>query len=205
MCGSTGAQNTLQQEQLDAYQQAQQMTAEMYADQKAIYAPMEKQFQSIFDMGPSREGFSDQERNTLNAQAVAGTATNYGAAAKAVGEDLAAEGGGNADITTGGQQQLKEEVAASAAGQESQQETQITEADYNQGYQQWLNAGQGLETIAAGQNPIGYENAATGSGSAAGTTANEIAQEDNSWINAAIGAAGAIGGGIATGGTSVWK
>lgn len=205
MCGSTGAQDQLQQEQLDAYKQAQEMTAKEYADQQAIWAPMKAQFESIFAMGPSAEGFSQGEKDTLNAQAVEGTAANYSQAAKAVGESLAAEGGGNADITVGGQQQIKSQVAESAAAQESAQETQIKEADYNQGYKQWLNAGEGLQAIAAGENPLGYENAATSAGSAAGTTADQIAQEDNSWINAALGAAGAIGGGIATGGTSVWK
>ncbi|MGA9668402.1 MAG: hypothetical protein WBQ94_04295 [Terracidiphilus sp.] len=193
MCGASNTQTQLQDAQMQAYQQAQQMSAEQYANQQAIYGPMAKQFQSIFDLGPSHKGFSDEETNTLNAQAVQGTAANYGAAAKAVGESLAAEGGGNADITVGGQQQMKAEVAQSAAGQESQQETQIQEANYNQGYQQWLGAGTGLESIAAGQNPLGYMNAATSAGSAAGTTANQIAQEDNSWINAAIGAAGSLG------------
>jgi hypothetical protein len=197
MCGATGAQTQIQDEELQAYQQAQQMTAEEYADQKAIYAPMESQFQSIFAMGPDQEGFSGGEKADLNAQAVEGTATNYGEAAKAVGEKLAAEGGGNAEVSSGGADELKEQVAESAAQSESSQETQIEEADYNQGRQNWQAAGEGLETIASGENPLGYENAETSSGSAAGTTANQIAEEDNSWINAAIGAAGSIGGGFA--------
>ena len=181
---------------MDAYQQAQQMTAEQYANQQAIFKPMADQFQSIFKLGPNQEGFSGEEKNTLNAQAVAGTATNYAQASKAVGESLAAEGGGNELIGSGGAAQLKAEVAASAAQSESQQETQIKEADYNQGYQQWLQAGRGLDTIATGLNPLGYEVGATSAGGAAGTTANQIAEENNSWINAALGAAGAIGGAV---------
>lgn len=196
MCGSTGAQNTLQQEQLDAYKEAQQLTAEQYANQQAIFKPMADQFESIFKLGPSQEGFSDAETNDLNAQAVAGTATNYAQAAKAVGESLAAEGGGNDLISTGGSAQLKAEVAESAARSESQQLSQIKQANYQQGYNQWLNAGQGLEAIASGENPLGYQSGATESGKAAGTTANQIAEENNSWINAALGAAGAIGGAV---------
>lgn len=193
MCGSTGAQTQLQQEQMDAYKQAQAMTAEEYAHQQAIYAPMAKQFQSIFSMGPSQEGMAAGEKDVLTSQAIEGTATNYAAAAKAVGEQMAARGGGNADITSGGEQQMKGEVAQSAAGELSREESQITQADYEKGYNQWLQASQGLTNIAAGENPLGYEQAATGAGSAAGTTANEIAQQQNSWINAAVGAAGAIG------------
>ena len=195
--GASRAQNQLQAEQLAGYQQAQQMTAEQYADQQAIYAPMEKQFQSIFAAGPNQQGFSTAETNDLNAQAVQGTAANYSAAAKAVGNSMAAEGGGDAYTPSGGADEIKQEVANSAAGQESQQETQIQEANYQQGYNEWGAAAGGLESIAAGENPLGYENAATSSGSAAGTTAEQIAQEDNSWINAAIGGAGAIGAGFA--------
>jgi hypothetical protein len=196
MCGSTGQQNQLQQEQMDAYQQALQLTQEQYANQQAIFKPMAEQFQSIFALGPSQQGFSPAEEANLNVQAVAGTATNYSQAAKAVGESLAAEGGGNELITTGGAAQLKSEVAQSAAQSESQQLGQIKQANYQQGYNQWLNAGQGLEAIAAGENPLGYQSGATSAGGAAGTTANEIAQENNSWINAALGAAGAIGGAV---------
>lgn len=203
MCGSTGAQQTLQEEQMQFYQQAMQMTQEQYQNQQAIYAPMTKQFQSIFDKGPNQQGFSDEELNTLRAGAVEGTAENYKQAATAVGESLAAEGGGNSLVSTGAQDQIRQEVANSAAQEESRQQTQITEANYNQGYQEWLASAGGLEAIATGQNPLGFENAATGAGSAASTTANDIAQADNSWINAALGAAGAIGGGWATGGFKV--
>lgn len=194
--GATGAQNTLQTEQMQAYQQAQQMTEQMYQSQQAIYAPMEKQFQSIFNAGPDQQGFSTAETDTLDAQAVQGTAANYSAAAKAVGDQTAAEGGGNEYEPSGAADEMKQEVANSAAGQESQQETQIQEANYQQGYAQWGAAAGGLESIAAGDNPLGYESAETGAGSAAGTTASQIASEDNSWINAAIGAAGTIGGAV---------
>ncbi len=193
MCASSG-QNTLAQEQMQSYQEAQQMTAEEYANQQAIYAPMAKQFQSIFDMGPNQQGFNESELNMLNAQAVEGTATNYAGAAKAVNENLAAEGGGSYELPTGAQAELKQQVANSAAQTESGQETQIQEANYNQGLRNWQNAAGGLETIAAGQNPVGYENAETSAGSAAGTTEQQIANEDTSWINAAVGAGGAVAG-----------
>jgi len=200
MCGATAAQTNLQDEEAAAYQQAQQMTAEQYADQKAIYGPMTSQFQSIFDKGPDQEGYSAGELEDLDSQAVEGTAQNYSQAAKAVGEQTAAEGGGTNPMPTGAQDELKEDVATSAAGQESNQETQIKSNDYAQGLADWQNAAGGLESIATGENPLGYENAETSAGTAEGTTANQIAEEDNSWINAAIGAAGDIGGGWAKSG-----
>jgi hypothetical protein len=196
MCGATGAQYQLQQEQIQAYQQAQQMTAEEYANQQAIYAPMEAQFQAIFALGPNQEGFSPAENATLTSQAVSGTGQNYEQAARAVNEQEAAVGGGNAYTPSGGAEQLKEEVATSAAQSESQQETQIKEAGFQQGYSEWQAAGEGLMSIAAGDNPLGYEQAETGAGSAAANTANQVAQEQNSWINAALGAAGSIGSAV---------
>lgn len=196
MCGSTSAQNTIQQEQIDFYQQMQQLTEEQYQNQQEIYGPMKSQFQSIFALGPSQEGFSAAEKATLNAQAEEGTSENFTNASKVASEEMAAEGGGNAYMPSGGSDLVKTEVAESAATEESKEQTQIELADYNQGYQEWLNAGEGLMSIASGQNPLGYANATTSSGSAASTTADQIAQEQNSWVNAVIGAAGTAAGAI---------
>lgn len=197
MCGSTSAQNELQTEQLAAYQQAQQLTAEQYSNEQAIFAPMSQQFQSILSKGPNQEGFSGSELNDLNATAVEGTAENYKNASRAVGEKMAAEGGGDNPLPTGAKEELQQNLATSAAQTESGEESEIKQADYKQGYDEWKTAGSGLMGIATGQNPLGFENAATSAGSAAGTTADQIASQNNSWINAAIGAAGAIGGGFA--------
>lgn len=196
MCGPTTQQTELGNDQIEAYQQAQQLTQEQYADQQAIYGPMSAQFSSIFDKGPSQQGFSASETQNLDASAVAGTAQNYEQAAKATGESEAAEGGGTNPLPSGGQEQLKAETANSSAAQESTEENQINTANYAQGYSEWQNAGEGLQAIAAGDNPLGYEGAATSSGSAASSTANQIATEQNSWVNAALGAAGSIGGAV---------
>lgn len=199
MCDNP-VQDQIGQEQVEAYQQAQTLTAQQYSDQQSIYAPMTAQFQSIFNRGPNQEGFSDAQMQDLNATAVEGTATNYSSAAKAVNEQEASLGGGDIPLTSGGQLQQKEQVAESAAQEESSEESQIKEADYTQGNAEWQAAGSGLETIAAGENPLGYEGAATSAGTAASTTAQQIAQEQNSWETAAMGAVGVAAGGWATGG-----
>lgn len=200
MCGPTAAQTNLTNEETQAYQTAQQMTAQQYANQQAIYAPMSAQFQSIFAKGPNQKGFSTEEEQDLNAQAVEGTAENYNQAAKATNEQLAARGGGTNPLPSGADAELKQEVALSAAQEESRQESQIQSADYQQGQSEWAAAGGGLQAIAAGENPLGYESAETGSAGVANTEANTIASEDDSWVNAAIGAVGTVGGGWAQGG-----
>jgi hypothetical protein len=194
MSGPTAQQTELGDAQLAAYQQAAQMTQTQYENQQAIYAPMVSQFSSIFAKGPNQEGFSTEEENQLNSQAVEGTAENYQNAARATGEKEAAEGGGDIPLTQPQQLQQQEGLATSAAQEESRQEQQIQQADYGQGLQDWEQAGQGLQAIAAGESPLGYESNETGAGSAAEATEGAIASEDDSWINAAIGAAGSAAG-----------
>lgn len=196
MSGPTAQQTELGDAQLSAYQQAAQLTQEQYANQQAIFAPLVSQFQSIYAKGPGQQGFSAEEDSELNAQAEEGTAENYGNAARAVGETTAARGGGTNPLPTGASSAIQSNIATSAAQEESQQESQINAANYGQGYNEWENAGQGLESIAAGENPLGYESNETSSGSAASTTAGQIASEDDSWLNATLGAAGSIGGAV---------
>jgi hypothetical protein len=199
MCGASAEQNELSAEETQALQTSAQMTAQQYAGQQAIYAPLTAQYQSIFAKGPSQTGFSDAEKEGLDATAVEGTAENYSQAARAVGEQTAAEGGGTNPLPTGAQIQLKQEVANSAAQQESSEEEGIESADYVAGRSNFQAAGEGLQSIAAGENPLGFENAETGSAGVANSEANTIQQANDSWINAAIGAAGEIGGGFAEG------
>lgn len=200
MCGSTDAQNQLQQEQLDAYKEANDLMEKQYANQQEIYAPMAAQFQSILAKGPNQQGMSAEERQNLNATVSENTARNYKQAAEATAEGIAGLGGGTNPLPTGSEAALKAGVASSAAQEKSSEQGQIVRADYAEGRDQWLKAAQGLEGIATGQNPLGYESNATSAGSAAGTTANQIASQNNSWVNAALGAVGAVGGGWASGG-----
>ena len=199
MCAS-GAQNTVQQQDINTMQTYSAQQAQQYANQQELYASVKSVLDPILKAGASQEGFSAGEKNNLNAQAVEGTAANYRGAAKAVGENLAAEGGGQNPLPTGAQTQLKEEVANSAAGTESNEETQIEAANYQTGRQNFQNAEEGELAIASGENPLGYSGAANNANQNAGNEANAIAQENTSWINSLIGAAGAVGGGWATGG-----
>jgi hypothetical protein len=200
VCGASAEQNELSAEEAQAYQTSATMTAEQYANQQAIYGPLTQQFQSILAKGPDQQGFSAGEEEDLDAQAVEGTAENYQAAARAVGEQTAAEGGGTNPLPTGAEAELKEQVANSAAQTESGEEEQIQQADYGQGRQNYQNAESGLLGIATGEDPLGFENAETSSAGAANSEANAVQSANDSWIYAALGAAGEVGGGWAEGG-----
>jgi hypothetical protein len=201
MCGSTNAQNQIQQQQMDAYKQAQDMLKEEYGHQQAIFGPMAAKFQSIFDLGPSQEGFSEGEKQNLETGVIEGTAQNYANAARAVNQSITA--GGGSGMPSGAADELKLQTGLSSAQEKTREESEIRAADYQTGRENWQQAGSGLLSIAAGENPLGYEAGATSSGTAAADTANQIAQQQNSWINAGLGALGTAAGGWATGGFKV--
>jgi hypothetical protein len=198
MCGATDEQKNLQAEQAQFYSEMTKSYKEKYANQAGIYGKLSAVFDPILAKGPSQKGFSDEESNNLNAQAVEGTAENYQQAARAVNEHLATLGGGDLPMPTGGEIQLKSQVANSAAREQSQEQNKILADDYATGRNNFEQATAGEEAIAAGEDPTAYANSATGAGNAASNTANEVAQENNSWINAALGAAGSIGTAVAS-------
>lgn len=196
MCGATGAQEQLQQSQMEFYNEATQQARTAFGEDQAILKGLEDVYSPILAKGPNQKGFSTEQENDLNASAVEGTATSYQHAAKALNEQLATEGGGNIAMPTGGQQQLKAELAAASAGSEAQQLTHIKEADYAQGYDEFKLATNALSEASGRLNPASYDNAATGAGSAAEKTASDIAAENSSWVNAALGAVGSLGSAV---------
>jgi len=197
MSGPSASQQELQQEQIQFYQQGMQESQATFAEQQDLIKQMEAVYNPILAKGPNQEGFSAAQKENLDAQAIQGTATTYGQAARAVGEQIAASGGDNS-LPSGETEQLKEEVAAAAAQQQSTEESQILQADYAQGYTEFENAGQAL-SVASGQlNPASFENAATSAGNAAETTAQAIVNEENSWEAPVLGAVGGLGGSAIT-------
>jgi hypothetical protein len=195
MCGATSEQKELQRQQADFFREGIQQQKQVYGQDQEILKAMSSVYEPILQAGPNQHGFNDEQRNTLNTQVSEGTAQNYQHAADALGENVAAMGGGNDYLPTGADAQLKANLLSSAAQKQSSQQLEIKSADYAQGYDQWKQAGAGITNTAQLLNPTAFSGAATASGNAAGNTANQIAQENNSWVNAALGAAGAIGAG----------
>jgi len=194
MCGATGAQEDIQQLQTQFYKQSMQESASVYGMDTSLYKELMSAFAPIFEKGPNQPGFSAAETNALNTEATQGVATNYQAAAKAVREQEAAQGGGNEYVPSGQNEETLAQIATEAAQQQSSEENQITEASYQQGLQEWEYAAQGM--LNAGSVMSGgaqYSGAATSAGSAASTTANEIAQANNSVLGSVAGAVGAVG------------
>jgi len=196
MCGASQEQTDTYNEQQQFYQQAMKQQSEAWDADQEILKTLRAQYAPIFASGPSQEGMSTQEKAALYTSATENAASEFSKASTAVNEKLATLGGGNMALPNGATAQIQANVSQAAAAEASREKTQITQADYAKGYQNWLTAGQGLFGINQSLNPVAYSGAATGAGSATASTANQIAAESNSWINAAIGAAGDIGGAV---------
>lgn len=197
MCGGpTTAQENLQNEEAAFYQNQVSAYNTAYSNFSQISNQLQNMYAPILAKGPDQQGFSPGETEQLNAQATQGTAANYGAASKALSESIGAQGGGtsNENITGAGANALKEELASTGASAQSAQETQIQEADYAQGHQDYEQAVAGDESLASGWNPNAFAGSATNAGNAEENTAGAIAQEQDSVWNSVFSALGGVAG-----------
>jgi hypothetical protein len=197
MCGGpTQAQENLQNEQAAFYQNQVSAYNTAYANFSQISNQLQNMYAPILAKGPSQEGFSAGETEALNAQATEGTAENYKAAGQALNERIGAQGGGtsNENITGAGADALREQLAATGASAQSAQETQIQEADYAEGHQDYEQAVGGEQSLASGWNPNAFAGSATNAGNAEETTAGAIASEQDSVWNSVFSALGGVAG-----------
>lgn len=204
MCGSTGAEDATSAAQADFYNQLTSSYKTEFSQFGNIANALTSTFTPILQAGPGQEGFSAAEKNALNSNATENTASQYGNAAQAIAQQGAAQGGGNAFLPSGVTQQLQAQNANAAAGSLASAKNTIVQNDYAQGQQNWLTAAQELGSTASMLNPTGFANAATGAGSAASTTENNIANQANSLWQAGIGAAGGLAGGVTYSGAKGW-
>lgn len=206
-CGASAAQNAAQTAQASAYTQMTQQATQVFGSDSSVFQNLQQTFQPTIAAGPSQQGFSAAEQSSLNSQAI----TNGGIAARnakqATGEAVAAQGGGNnAALQSGVDTGIEAQVNESAAENTANQLGTIQNANYAQGNQNYNNAVAGL---AGSTNAFNSANAAgsaaTGAGVASANTANQIATQNNSWMQAVSGALGGVGAaalGVATGGGS---
>lgn len=197
MCGSD-AQDALAQKQADFYDDLRSRDNTEFAEQQSVLTQMQSIYAPILAKGPNQYGFSDAETNDLNTQANEGVAKNYANANKALKESQAASGG-DTFLPSGVSDQQRTGLIENAAAEQSQEEQQIQQAGYSQGYNEFSQATGALENVAGQYNPNAGAEVANTAGSAAETTANQIAQENESWMAPLAGAVGAVGGAAAGG------
>jgi hypothetical protein len=198
MCGSNQQQTDITDEQQQFYQQLTQQYSTIFGQNQAITGALTSAFQPILAAGPSQTGFSPSEETALQTQNTENVATNYAQAQKATAQILAGQGGGNTLLPSSVSSNLLAQNANAAAAARAQGQNTITQANYAQGYQNWNTAANVLGSTAGLINPTAYSGQATGAGSAASTSATNLAAASNSPWNAAFGALGGAAG-LATG------
>jgi hypothetical protein len=193
MCGSNNDQSQIEASQQAFYKTLNDNYTTMFGQQQAVLSALTSTFQPILQAGPLQAGYSPTQATALNTQSSETVASQYAAAQKATAQILAARGG-DSTLPSSVNANILAQNTNQYAAQRAQALNQNTVNNYQMGYSNWQNAAGVLSNVANLQNPNAYAGQATGAGSAAGTTANQIAQQSNSVWNAAIGALGSIGG-----------
>lgn len=201
MCGATGAQKQLQGQTGSAYSTALTQASSVFGDSSEAFNDLMKTFAPTIAAGPSQYGFSSQEDANLRSQAITSVGQSYKNSKQAVGEQLAAVGGGRSTMPGGASVGANISLAENAGNQTDTELSQITQAGYVQGNKNYDTAVAGAE---AAPGVFGAStsatSAATGSGSLASGVTQQVSEDNQSPWQLASGilgdAAGAASGGI---------
>lgn len=200
-CGASSQQNQISQAQQSYYSTLTQQAGQVFGMASGIFNDLKSAFQPILDKGINQEGFSAAETQNLNNEVTNDVGAAYKKAADATNSELAAQGGGDVPIISSQQNQVRKDLAQSAASQEGSERQQIISNDYAQGRQNFAAA---AGALSGATNVFGASTGAAGAanqgGSDAASTANQISEQNNSWVNATIGALGSVAGATMTGG-----
>lgn len=199
MCGSNQQQQQITDEQQQFYKTLTDQYNTIFGQNQAITGALTSEFMPILQAGPSQTGFDPSQETAMRTQNTENVATNYAQAQKATAQILAARGGGNTLLPSSVSANLLAANTNAAAAQRAAGENQITQQNYAQGYQNWQAAANVLGSTAGLLNPTGYSGQATGAGSAASTSATNLAASSFAPWGAALGALGSVGG-MAAGG-----
>src|SRR6185437_1587206 len=200
-CGATSGQKQVAASTTSFMTQAQDQAKTVFGDASQVFQGLMNTFAPIVNAGPNQQGFSPTELAAKRSAAITTTGQSFKNARQALGENLAAQGGGNTALPSGVAANEELQLANAGASQTANQLNEITTENYAQGRQNWATAVQGE---LAAPSVFGAATGATGAGTQAGeaatTSQNDVAQADNSVLQGVLGAVGSIGGAVATGG-----
>lgn len=201
-CGASSQQKQIEQGQQNFFNQLTQQATQVFGGASSVFKSLVNTFTPTVAAGPNQQGFSPAELSAMQSQAITGTGQAYANAKAAVGNQEAAFGGGNVTLPSGVNEATDVGLAIAGANETAGSLNQITQENYAVGRQNYENAVKGLAQAPDVFNPASSAaGEATGAGTAAANTANQIAQEGNSWMSAVGGILGGVAG-AATGGLS---
>jgi hypothetical protein len=174
-----------------------QVTAEgnqIFGDTNTAFNQISGQLGGIVNAGPGQAGWGAAESNAVNAQIMDQAAASARNEKSAVGNSVAAIGGGNTVNPSGLETAVNLQAANNVEATKSNQLQSATEANFEQGNQNFFKAASGLESAPNMFNASISANKNT-------MAADQQAQQSQSQMDAAKGwwkpiAAGVIGAGL---------
>jgi hypothetical protein len=206
MCGATSGQKAIANDQSGFFKTLMTQAQGVFGNASNVFKDLMNTFSPVVEAGPNQRGFSAPERAALESGAITNVGNQYRNASQAVKQANAAVGGGNMALPSGADIGKNLSVANAGAQETASELNKINLEDFATGRQNYLDATKGmLEAPGVFQSANQSGNVATGAGEGAASSQNQIAQANNSWVNAAFGALGQIGGAAMTGGMSLLK
>lgn len=173
-----------------------------YGQQQGILKGLQAAYNPIVQAGPNQQGFGGAELAALNTSAGEGVGNNYAKASQALNNSLAARGGGSEALPTGASAALKGQLASSAAATQSQANLAITQANYQQGRNNWQNALSGLSNVSQQEAPGQYGQLASSEEATAFSQGKQLAAQKSAELGNIIGDVGSIASSFLPGGAA---
>lgn len=184
-----------QQSQMDFSKSLMDIFQKQYANNTEVLNYIKGKMQPLID---NPTGYSQDALNAMRTSATDTLSNQYQNAQKTLNSNQFAQG--SRDLPSGVSAQLSGSLMASEAADKAGAENNITLQNENMKQQNYWNAMNTLNGVAAAYNPLGYSGAATGAANSASNAADSAANLSNAYTNSnqsqLMGALGGIAGGV---------
>ncbi len=190
LCKGDSTAKAAEQQQMAFNAQLMSVFQQQYANQQGILNFM-KPFLQDQIMNP--KGFSDAQMTTLQSQAKENAAASFQNATQAAQERMATEGN-LSSLPSGVAAQITGGLSTAEAAQEAGAQQNIQLANAAQQQQNYWNAFNALNGVAAQENPVAFAGAANQGGDTVANLSNAVTNSQQSgWLNALLGGVAGAG------------
>lgn len=166
MCGTSKATDKAAADQKNFTNTLMSQGAQVFGADNSVFNSMMKSYGPTVAAGPSQQGWSQAETNAVNAQIVNQAAVANRNIAAAVGNNLAAVGGGNVSggTSAGSTAALEASIAENTEAQKSSALNLATQQNYQQGVHNYEFAAGGMQAAPGVYSNMPKMNEATQAG-----------------------------------------
>jgi hypothetical protein len=178
MCGPSGSETQINAQQESLASQLNADFSSRFQSQSDLLSKLSSSISPIIAAGPNQQGFNAAESAVLNTQAInaSGAAARN---AKQVAGNFSAGQNNSSGLQSGVQQQIEGSIDSSAANQLATEQNQITQANYNQGRQNYFAGLNALQGVTSQYDPTQFSSQAGQNYSTSFNQADKIQQEKN--------------------------